>query len=133
MSWKIYKLGQGYWTRTLSGVGGGVLAAAGAIWLMEKLSVIQSNARVYIQAVACLLVLAVLGPIIYKLVAVKPRSSDFLIATEGEMKKVNWPSRQEVKGSTFVVIWAVVLLTLLLFTSDVAFAYVFKAIGILEQ
>ena len=34
----------------------------------------------------------------------KPTNVDFLIATDSEMKKVNWTSRKELIGSTKVVI-----------------------------
>ena len=34
----------------------------------------------------------------------KPTSVDFLIATDSEMKKVNWTSRQELIGSTKIVV-----------------------------
>src|SRR3712207_7866772 len=34
----------------------------------------------------------------------KPANVDFLIATDSEMKKVNWTSRRELIGSTKVVI-----------------------------
>jgi preprotein translocase subunit SecE len=76
---------------------------------------------------------AVFGLLIYRAVAAAPRTSDFLIATEGEMKKVNWPARKEVTGSTLVVIWTVILLTILLFVADFLFSRLFLWIGILEK
>ncbi len=47
-----------------------------------------------------------------------PRRADFLIETEGEMKKVSWPGKSEVVGATGVVIITVLLLAALLFASD---------------
>jgi len=132
MSWKLYKPGQGYWTRVLTGVGGGVLIAAGIVWLIEQLSVIQGDWRMIAQLIAVLIVAGVFGPLVYRAAAASPRTGDFLIATEGEMKKVNWPARKEVTGSTWVVIWTVVLLTILLYTSDFLFTVFFRSIGILE-
>ena len=129
---KLYKPGQGYWTRLLSGVGGGVLVLAGAAWLWEKLSRIQGDWVVYLQAGVAVAVILGLGLLVYWTVAASPRASDFLISTEGEMKKVNRPARKEVTGSTWVVVWCVVLLTALLYFCDVAFVYVLKGIGILE-
>ncbi len=132
MSLMIYKPGQGYWARMVSGIGGGVLAMAGAAWLVNKLSAIQAEWRIYLQATVFMAVIAVCGLIVYLWVGVKPRSVDFLVATEGEMKKVNWPNRREVTGSTWVVIWCVILLTALLFLTDAGFAWTFQKLGILE-
>jgi preprotein translocase subunit SecE len=130
---KLYKPGQGYWTRMLSGIGGGVMVLGGAAWLIEKLSVIQNNnVRVYAQGGEFLAVVMAVGLLVWRAVGSSPRSADFLIATEGEMKKVNWPARKEVTGSTWVVVWCVILLTLLLYVSDVVFFWLFRSIGILE-
>jgi preprotein translocase SecE subunit len=41
-----------------------------------------------------------------------------MIAAEGEMKKVNWSTRQEVTVSTIVVISVVVILATLLGVAD---------------
>ena len=48
----------------------------------------------------------------------KPNVADFMIAAEGEMKKVNWSSRQEIAVSTIVVISVVVILAVLLGVAD---------------
>lgn len=133
MEIKIYKPGQGYWTRMVSGLAAGALAVAAGLWLFEKLSVLDSPNKIYYQAAALVLTVLPLGLLVYRWVGVKPRQVDFLIATEGEMKKVNWPSRKEVSGATWVVIWCVVLLTALLFTSDFAFSNIFQFIGVLDK
>ena len=52
--------------------------------------------------------------------------ADFLIAAEGELKKVNWSSRREVAVSTLVVIIVVVLMAALLGTTDLVFQMVFE-------
>ena len=69
----------------------------------------------------------------YWLVGVSPRTVEFLIATDGEMKKVNWSSRRDVMGSTWVVILWSVLIAGGLFTVDLAFAKLFQLIGVLQQ
>ena len=43
----------------------------------------------------------------------KPANVDFLIATDSEMKKVNWTSRKELIGSTKVVILFMFLIAVL--------------------
>ena len=60
----------------------------------------------------------------------RPRSADFLIATEGEMKKVSWSSKKEIVGSTKVVIVTTFILAALLFLVDFVFATMFKVMGI---
>jgi len=62
----------------------------------------------------------------------KPSNVDFLIATDSEMKKVNWTTRKELIGSTKVVIFFVLLIAALLFTLDVVFGYFFQLIKVLE-
>lgn len=117
----------------VSGLAFGALVAAAGLWLFEKFSALDTSYKMYIQGGALLLTILPLGLLVYRYTAVKPRQVDFLIATEGEMKKVNWPSRREVQGSTWVVIWCVILLTLLLFTSDFLFTHVFQFIGVLDK
>ena len=130
----IYKPGQGFYTRVWSGVAYGTLALWLAFFLYEKLSVIGSGGSTtkYIQvgvAVGTVMTLGLLG---YWMLALNRRIGDFLIATEGEMKKVNWTSRKEIIGSTKVVVFVVVVTGVLLFVVDVFFMLFFNAIGILK-
>jgi preprotein translocase SecE subunit len=55
----------------------------------------------------------------------KPSVADFLIAAEGEIKKVSWSSRKEIAVSTFIVIVVVVILAFLLGTADLGFKLFF--------
>jgi preprotein translocase subunit SecE len=55
-----------------------------------------------------------------------------MIATEGEMKKVSWSTKNEIIGSTKVVIMFTVLLALVLFVVDLAFQTMFSSIGVLK-
>lgn len=80
--------------------------------------------------VAVILLLGML--LIFFFVGSKKNSVDFLIATDGEMRKVNWSSRREVMGSTWVVIAAAFLISALLFAIDSAFANFFKFIDVLN-
>jgi preprotein translocase SecE subunit len=63
----------------------------------------------------------------------KPSNADFLIATDGEMKKVNWTSRKELIGSTKVVILFMFLIAALLFLIDIVFGYFFYLIHVLHE
>ncbi|MCL4222633.1 MAG: preprotein translocase subunit SecE [Phycisphaerales bacterium] len=88
--------------------------------------------RLYVQAsIAGVIIL--FGTIcLYWLVGIRPGTVDFLVATDGEMKKVNWSTRKEIIGSTQVVIVAAVLIAGILFIIDLAFSNLFKLIGVLE-
>ena len=61
----------------------------------------------------------------------KPTNVDFLIATDSEMKKVNWTTRAELIGSTKVVIFFMMIIAAVLFLIDVLFGYVFYWFGVL--
>ena len=76
--------------------------------------------------------LAVFALLVWWLVGRHRKANDFLVATEGEMKKVNWTSRKEVIGSTKVVIASVILLAVLLFLVDWFFIWFFRLIDVLK-
>ena len=56
----------------------------------------------------------------------KASVADFMIASEGEMKKVSWSSRQEIAVSTLIVIVVVVLVAVLLGVTDITFRTFFS-------
>jgi preprotein translocase SecE subunit len=62
----------------------------------------------------------------------KPSNVDFLIATDSEMKKVNWTSQGELMGSTRVVILFLFFIAVFLSIADLFFYYLFHFIGVLE-
>ncbi|MHC4518661.1 MAG: preprotein translocase subunit SecE [Planctomycetota bacterium] len=120
---KIYKPGQGKYTRLCSGLTMGTIIAFGCWRLYEKLGATDWN--LWIVSLVPVGVFAVLGVVIYWLLN-KPSLADFLIAAEGELKKVNWSSRREVFVSTVVVIIVVVAMAVLLGTTDLIFTMVFS-------
>jgi len=63
----------------------------------------------------------------------RPSVVDFFIATETEMKKVNWTSKKDLIGSTKVVIFFMLLIAAALFLIDIAFGYLFALVGVLKQ
>jgi preprotein translocase subunit SecE len=134
MGLSFYKPGQGYYTRMLSAVGVGVIVLSGVGWLWEKMPTIDAiptKQMLYYQAGMAVTVIAVFGIIVY-FVLNRPRIADFMIATEAEMKKVNWPSKKEIIGSTWVVICGTAFITVLLFVVDIGFTALFRYVGILE-
>ena len=58
------------------------------------------------------------------------KPADFMIATEGEMKKVSWSSKKEIVGSTKVVIVTLLIMGAILFFVDLAFRAFFKFINV---
>lgn len=134
MNFNIYKPGQGYYTRVMSGLGFGVLALYTAYWTFENLGTwISTEYALYIQSGVALVILAILGIILLNLLGTRPRTCDFLIATEGEMKKVNWPTRREVIGSTWVVIACMFLLVGFIFFVDIIFSTLFSLINVVHN
>lgn len=87
----------------------------------------------YIQGGAAAIVLVLGSLMTYYFVASKPKTVDFLIATDGEMKKVNWSTRKDITGSTGVVIFASFFIAALLFGFDFIFKTIFQAMGVLVQ
>ncbi len=132
MALSIYKPGQGYYTRMLSAVGVGVMVLSGVGWLWEKMPTIVRNTDhiLYYQAGMAVGVIAVFGIIVF-LILNKPNVADFMIATEAEMNKVNWPSKKEIIGSTWVVICGTAFIALLLWGINIGFASLFRAVGLL--
>ena len=134
----IYKKGQGYWTRMGTAAAAGLIAALTAQFLYSHLPVWLSNLGmsvdrakpVAIYAIAAFL--AGYGLLVFWLMN-KPSNADFLIATDSEMKKVNWTSRKELIGSTKVVIIFMFLIAFLLFAFDIIFGYLFYFLRVLES
>jgi preprotein translocase subunit SecE len=129
----IYKSGQGYWTRMLTAGGLGLITIFVAQFLYQQLptlvKTLQDHRGLHLGiVVGVVLGIALLGFLIMN----KPRNADFLIATDSEMKKVNWTSRKELIGSTKVVVFFLLFVTLLLFVTDLAFGWVFHQLKILE-
>ena len=131
----IYKPGQGYWTRTMSAIAYGLLVLMGAVWVWDlaRTMKIGSIQPVYISGAAAVIVIAVGGWFIYYFIGRKRRVVDFMIATEGEMKKVNWSSKREIWLSTWVVIGLTVFIALCTFAFDAVFSALFRFVGVLEE
>lgn len=142
MNISIYKQGQGHWTRLMTFMGGMVLFAWGAAWIAGQLKKIEfardpvtgayAVEPQLVQGAAALFIIIVGAAICYWLTYAKPSSSEFLIATEGEMKKVNWSNKKELIGSTWVVVSIAVILATSLFLVDLGFSRFFQAINILN-
>ncbi len=84
-----------------------------------------------LQGLAAGLVILIGAIIGYYATALHQRFVDFLISTDGEMKKVNWSTVRDIRMSTTVVIFAALLLAGSLFVVDLAFKWFFQSIGVL--
>jgi preprotein translocase subunit SecE len=136
----IYKKGQGYWTRMGTSIAAILIAFLFAQFVYSQMRATPvgktlSGDPTYLATSVCVGVavgvLVVLMFIFWRLMN-KPSNVDFLIATDSEMKKVNWTTRKELIGSTKVVIIFVVLIAIFLFLLDVLFGYFFHLIKVLE-
>ena len=129
-----HKPEQGKWTRRGTFVGVGALIAWGAYFLFDHLRIYEGDEawRLLITPGIPILAMVVLGAAGYWVSFAYRKSSDFMIATEGEMKKVSWSSKREVIGSTKVVITITIFLAMLLFCVDLVFQALFRAIGVLR-
>jgi len=123
MALGIYKPGQGKYARVTTGV----LLALMAVYGVGALKGYLPNRPIF--AVGgqsftwALVVPAALFIVLAAAVLVLlnwPRFADFLIETETEMKKVDWPARRSVVVSSVVVVVTVVVMSLFLYAVDYA-------------
>lgn len=135
----IHKKGQGYWTRMGTVFAAILVGALAAHFLYEYVPAWFGPTGIGLeQKVARQVGIGVTGGFvaIFSLLMFwimnKPYNVDFLIATDSEMKKVNWTSRRELIGSTKVVILFMFLIAAILFGIDIVFGYVFHWIKVLE-
>jgi len=126
---EIYKSGQGKYTRVGTFVGVMVVAVVGAYVLSEKLGA-YAAISIYVRFGVPTAIVLGLAMLMFWFVN-RARSADFLISTEGEMKKVSWSSRKEVIGSTKVVIVTTLILAGILYGVDFVLAVLFDRLGIM--
>jgi len=132
MAFDIYKRGQGKYTRLCSGFGAAIIAGLGCFQLYVKLEPISwpiswrisQRAALWIATMVPVGLFVALGLLIFWLIN-KATVADFMIAAEGEMKKVSWSSRKEIAVSTFIVIVVVILVAMLLGVTDLSFQMFF--------
>ena len=122
MVFDIYKRGQGKHTRLCSAFGVAIIAGLGCLQLYKKLDGADFGLWVSTMVPAGLFV--TLGILIFWMVN-KPSVANFMITSEGEMKKVSWSSKKEIAVSTVVVIVVVILMAFLLGVTDLGFQLFF--------
>ncbi len=125
----IYKRGQGRHTRIATFVGVMVLVVVGAERLSEYLGGGYGLNPMLQYGISTLLVV-VAAAVMFWMVN-RPKSADFMIATEGEMKKVSWSTKKEIAGSTKVVLVTTIIIATVLYCVDNLFIQFFKVIHVL--
>jgi len=128
MAFEIYKRGQGKYTRLCSAFGAALAAGLGCLQLYKKLEAVgwglSHRAALWIATMVPAGLFVALGLLIFWLIN-KPSVADFMIAAEGEMKKVSWSSRKEIAVSTIVVIVVVIIMGVILGFADLSFRVFF--------
>jgi len=125
-----YKWGQGKNTRLWSVVAAAVITAVGCWRLYDRLQAsleVTQVAGLWISTAVPLGLFAVITALLYWLIN-RPTVADFLIAAEGELKKVSFSSKREIAVSTFVVIIVVFLMAFMLGAADFCFNLFFTSV-----
>jgi preprotein translocase subunit SecE len=129
MVFKIYKRGQGKYTRLSSAFTAAVIVGLGCLRLFSKLEAVSwfdsERTKMWVATMVPAGLFVILSLLIFWLVN-KPSVANFMIAAEGEMKKVSWSSRQEIVVSTSIVIVVVIVMATLLGTTDFGFTLFFN-------
>jgi len=148
----IYKKGQGYWTRIGTVIGIALVTVFTAYNLFvyiptflpttkpdagstpdQQAIIFQHAETVHTRIAAGVSAGFLLGCVLLGFwVTNKPTNVDFLIATDSEMKKVNWTSRKDLIASTKIVIIFMFSVAIFLFVADILFTYLFHFIGVLK-
>jgi preprotein translocase SecE subunit len=133
----IYKKGQGKWTRLGTVFVAALLGVLTAYnmyhYVLPYLPTSGNGDRKVAQILLAVCVgFLVLFGILTFWITNKPKNVDFLIATDSEMKKVNWTTAGALMGSTRVVILFLFFIAVFLSLADLFFYYLFHFIGVLE-
>jgi preprotein translocase subunit SecE len=123
----LYKPMQGWYARLYTALGLGVIAAAG-VWRVYESSIEYTPLwRLGLPTALAL----VLGWMLFRIVHFSP-FAEFLIATEAEMNKVSWTSKEDLYRATIVVLATVLLMAIFLFVVDWLWLFILRNIGVLQ-
>ncbi len=124
MEFKIYKRGQGYYTRLWGAIMVSVVVVIGS-WVLHKQLLVFDNpwVEMLIPAGVCV----VFGALI-AWISNRASMADFMISAEGEIKKVSWSSRKEIVVSTIIVMIVVAVMAGMMRLTDFIFGYLFQEV-----
>ena len=120
----MHKRDEGLWARVPAAIVGGIVTV-----YMTK-AAIDSSRNPAVSYIMAGIAFAVLGIFTLYLCFFNRKVGDILVDTENEMRKVVWPNRDEVSGSTIVVIGTTVLLSLAIFVVDIALTWGLQLINL---
>jgi preprotein translocase subunit SecE len=123
----LYKPMQGRHARIYTAVGLGIVLVLGLWRLHETLTEYTLATRYGVPTALGL----VLGWFVFRLMHYPP-FVEFLIATEAEMNKVSWTSREDLYRATTVVLVTVTLVAVFLFGVDWLWSNLLQIIGVLK-
>ena len=123
----LYKPMQGRHARIYSAAGLGLIVVLG-LWRFYDVLLVYSPATRFGIPMAIGLVL---GWFIFRIMQYPP-FVEFLIATEAEMSKVSWTSRDDLYRATTVVLTTVVLMSVFLFGVDWLWSNLLQLLGVLK-
>jgi preprotein translocase subunit SecE len=127
VSTDLYKPIQGRYARLYTGLGLGLIVAAGAYQVWQASMEYTPAWRFGLPAVFA----AILGWVVFRLIHFPP-FADFLIATEAEMNKVSWTTKDDLIRATTVVLVTVLFMALFLFLVDRLWTLILQLIGVLQ-
>jgi preprotein translocase subunit SecE len=124
----LYKPMQGRHARLYTAVAlGGVLALG--LWRLEHDSL--NEYAIHTRYGVPVLLGLILGWVVFRLVEYPP-FVEFLIATEAEMNKVSWTSKDDLYRATTVVLTTVALVAVFLFGVDQVWLILLQFLGVLK-
>jgi preprotein translocase subunit SecE len=123
----LYKPMQGWYARIYTALALGLIVAAGAWRVWEAAHDYSIYWRFGSPTVFALL----LGWLVFRIIHFPP-FAEFLIATEAEMNKVSWTSKDDLIRATTVVLATVVLMALFLFLVDTLWTFILRLIHVLQ-
>jgi preprotein translocase subunit SecE len=123
----LFKPMQGWYARVYTALGLGLIVATGA-WQVYTASLDYSP---YWRFGSPALFALVLGWVVFRIIHFPP-FAEFLIATEAEMNKVSWTSKDDLIRATTVVLATVVLMAVFLFLVDTLWTFILRLIHVLQ-
>ena len=123
----LYKPMQGWYARVYTALGVGFDRGRRCLESRGRIARLFPVLEIWLAAVFAL----VLGWVIFRIVHFPP-FAEFLIATEAEMNKVSWTSKDDLIRATTVVLATVVLMTVFLFLVDTLWTFILRMIGVLQ-
>jgi preprotein translocase subunit SecE len=123
----LFKPMQGWYARIYTALALGLIVAAGA-WRVEEAAHDYSLGWKFGSPTVFALLL---GWMVFRIIHFPP-FAEFLIATEAEMNKVSWTSKDDLIRATTVVLATVVLMAVFLFAVDFLWTFILQRIHVLQ-